>query len=895
MPKSGRKPLSRGPDLPIFQMIACVRRSPRPVRPRAGAASPCAVRDRPGAERAQWATKGRKLVKSRTTGRLFAPAAALVGRLRYAQKFLVVGLVLLIPLGFVATAYVQLQNAQRAFSGKERTGVAYLGPLFDLTVVAEQARHRAVTDPAGAPVALDAQVARVDDVDGRLRARLGTGDAWQAARRLVLAAQRPAGPPQTRFQAYGAAIGALLGLIVQVGDASNLTLDPDLDTYYLMDTLQFRLPALLDDAGSSVDLAVLARSEPASTATDALIRIGLANGAMTTTQATINRAVATITARTADPGVRRRVVAVARPLNAATGRLAGALTTVVKSRRFTGVQPGAAEEVQRAAAAFAVQAAGSLDGLLQTRIDGFSARAQRVELASGLAALLGGYLFVGFYLSITTPIRRIVATLDSVAAGDLTRRVTVDTHDELSFVARTLNETVARTEIATNRLARQATHDSLTGLPNRVAVLDRLACALARQQHTGGLLAVLFIDLDGFKPINDSLGHHAGDEVLCAVAARLRVLLREDDTVGRLAGDEFVVVAESFATPAAAVAAAERLVEELSRPLTVGAGIGPREVSVGASVGLALADRTAGLMPDDLLRDADVAMYRAKQRGRGRVEVFDDALQVAVAQRLETQGDLRRALGQGELQPHYQPIVDGGTGTILGFEALARWLHPTRGLLHPHDFIPVAEETGLIVPVGAEILTQACGHAARWLSEFPAFPHLRMTVNVAGAQIGHPSFVPTVAGALAQTGLAPDALWLEITETTIMADAAAAKHTLDVIRAYGVHLAIDDFGTGYSSLTHLRRLPVEALKIDRSFVAGIGRNHEDEAIVAMIATLARELGLHVVAEGVETVDQVLQLRRLGCATLQGFYFGASMPAEGVRQLLRAAAPQLLAG
>jgi EAL domain-containing protein (putative c-di-GMP-specific phosphodiesterase class I) len=285
-------------------------------------------------------------------------------------------------------------------------------------------------------------------------------------------------------------------------------------------------------------------------------------------------------------------------------------------------------------------------------------------------------------------------------------------------------------------------------------------------------------------------------------------------------------------------------------------------------------------------------MYQAKQRGRGRVEVFDDALRIAVERRLQTEDDLRHGIDRGEIRTYFQPIVDGTTATTLGFEALARWQHPTDGLLGPGDFIEVAEESGLIVPLGAEILTQACARAVRWREDRPGQAHLHVAVNVASAQLAHRSFVPTIEAVLAETGLDPDGLWLEITETTIMADTEAAAETLRAIRALGVHLAIDDFGTGYSSLTYLRRFPVETLKIDRSFVAGIGRDREDEAIVDMILSLARALDLRVVAEGVETIEQLEQLRQLGCGLMQGFYFGRPMPADQVSNYLSQPQPVL---
>jgi EAL domain-containing protein (putative c-di-GMP-specific phosphodiesterase class I) len=296
-------------------------------------------------------------------------------------------------------------------------------------------------------------------------------------------------------------------------------------------------------------------------------------------------------------------------------------------------------------------------------------------------------------------------------------------------------------------------------------------------------------------------------------------------------------------------------------------------------VGIAFADGSNTLAPGDLLRDADVAMYKAKQRGRGRVEIFDDALRIAVERRLETTDDLRRGIEAGQLRVYYQPIVDTGIGRIIGFEALVRWQHPTRGLLGAQEFIDVAEESGLVIPLGAAVLAEACRQTAAWRATRPGCEELHIAINVSSQQFGDPSFVQTIADVLDETGLDPDALWLEITETSIMADAGAAVNTLEALRVIGAHLAIDDFGTGYSSLAYLRRFPVEVLKIDRSFVDGLGRDREDEAIVSMIVGLARTLDLLIIAEGVETRAQLEQLHRLGCSIVQGHHFGEAAPAE----------------
>jgi diguanylate cyclase (GGDEF)-like protein len=812
----------------------------------------------------------------------FRPAARVVGRLRYAQKFVMVGLILLVPLGLVAGAYVDLQREQIAFSAKEEVGVRYMEPLIGLTAQVVEARHRAVSVADDGEPDLAAALAAVDAADRTHRDVLRSTGRWVLARRLILAAERNTGSPAARYEAYNAATEALLALVVHVGDESNLTLDPDLDTYYLMDTLQFRLPVLLDVAGRIEDQVALG-GDPDD------VRIGLAlnAGVLSNTRKIVTRAVETVSTTTASERVRRVTTEHFERLDRQLVTLEEALTSEVKNHAYDAVPADAADGAREAAAAFAAVSAGALKELLHVRIAGFSSRAQRVVIGTGLAAALAIYLFIGFYLSVAAPIRRIVATLHGVAHGDLTRRVEVDTHDELSFVATALNETVAKTEIATERLAEQATYDALTALPNRAVVVKCLERALAGVQRSGGLMASLFIDLDRFKLINDSLGHEAGDEVLCAVADRLRATVRPGDTVGRLAGDEFVVISEKLAIADNAVRLAERIVEALTAPITIGASGFERQVCVGASVGISFADGSIPLTAEDMLRDADMAMYRAKQRGRGRVEIFDDALRVEVERRLESQADLRRGIAQGELRVHYQPIVDLATGVVAGFEALVRWQHPTRGLLGAGEFIDVAEETGLVVRLGSEILALACREIALWRE---TKPDLYVSINVSGVQLRHPSFVGTVRAVLADTGLEPDALWLEITETSIMTDAEAVRATLETLRDLGVHLAIDDFGTGYSSLAYLRRFPVDALKIDGSFVAGLGRDREDDAIVSMIIGLARTLDLVAIAEGVETSAQLEHLWRLGCTAAQGYHLGRPGSADKVWETVSGAWP-----
>ena len=429
-------------------------------------------------------------------------------------------------------------------------------------------------------------------------------------------------------------------------------------------------------------------------------------------------------------------------------------------------------------------------------------------------------------------------------------------------------------------LAHQATHDSLTNLPNRARLLEHLEEALDRMGNQD-LVAVLFLDLDRFKVVNDRYGHDAGDVLLAQVAERLTSVLRPTDTVARLGGDEFVVLCEDIDDEQHAVAVARRVSAAIeSRPFV----IGEAELALTASVGIAISSGSEA-HSEVLLRDADAAMYRAKDRGRARLELFDDAMRRRNAERVELVEELADGLEQGELRVHYQPCVDLSSGQIEAVEALARWQHPTRGMLGPSVFIPAAEESGLIVGLGLTVLTTACADANRWASQVGAEAAPRVHVNVSPRQILTPNLPRVVAGVLDHTGLRPELLCLEITESVLLADTDAAIGTLGRLTELGVRLAVDDFGTGYSALSYLRRFPVHALKIDGSFVEGMGPHPDDDAFVGAIIDLGQRLGLEVIAEGVETLEQAERLRQLGCTLAQGFYFARPGPAAELEGLL----------
>jgi diguanylate cyclase (GGDEF)-like protein len=419
-----------------------------------------------------------------------------------------------------------------------------------------------------------------------------------------------------------------------------------------------------------------------------------------------------------------------------------------------------------------------------------------------------------------------------------------------------------------------AMHDVLTGLPNRALLRDRLTQAWARAHRRNSLVAVLFLDLDGFKHVNDSLGHDVGDQLLMAVGARLGIRLRDADTVARMGGDEFAVIIEDVDAIDQVEEVAERLLEMLADPIVVD----NREVAVNASIGIAVAagDETDGRA---LLRNADLAMYEAKRSGGARFVVYRAEMHRTTVERLDLEQALRRALTTDELLLHYQPIHDIASGRIVSVEALVRWRHPVRGVISPAEFIPIAESSRLIGPLGEWVLREACAQAARWPAD------IQVAVNVSPLQIDS-CLVPTVRRILAETGLSPHRLKLEVTEGTAMADVPETMEVIADLHREGIHFAIDDFGTGHSSLARLRRLPIDQLKIDRSFVEDLA-DPGGAVLVSAIIALARGAGLVAVAEGVETDAQLQQLRELGCDQAQGFLFARPADAAVVTQLILA--------
>jgi diguanylate cyclase (GGDEF)-like protein len=435
------------------------------------------------------------------------------------------------------------------------------------------------------------------------------------------------------------------------------------------------------------------------------------------------------------------------------------------------------------------------------------------------------------------------------------------------------------------KLAYQSLHDGLTGLPNRVLVIDRAERMLARARRNQTTGAVLFVDVDGFKHVNDSFGHAAGDELLCAVAARLRSVVRDADTVGRLGGDEFVLLLDNETVLPSPELVAERVCKVLAQPLEL-EHTKARTLTVTASIGIAVGQTCTA---DELLRDADLAMYEAKGTGKNRWVMFNSSIQTAAQDRLGLEMDLKAAIESDELFVLYQPTVDLETESITGVEALARWRHPTRGVISPTVFIPIAEETGLIVPIGRWVLRTACEQAMEWRDRSI---QLGLSVNVSGQQLDQLDFVEDVSAIIAETGINPGTLTLEITETALMRDRDAASVRMHQLKGIGVRIAIDDFGTGYSSLAYLRQFPVDALKIDRSFIAGLATSSESKALVHTLVQLAKALGLETVGEGIEERAQLRQLQRENCDSGQGFLFARPLTPSDIQALCNPPIPPI---
>ena len=503
--------------------------------------------------------------------------------------------------------------------------------------------------------------------------------------------------------------------------------------------------------------------------------------------------------------------------------------------------------------------------------------------ALGAFGLLPARRAIGeVHRNILEEVDRIQAAASDLVQGIFAPRIGRSRISELQPLGDTLNAVAGHMEAQIAELAAEAFYDPLTKLPNRALFLDRVERLLTRAKRRKGSVAVLFLDLDNFKLINDSLGHEIGDQLLLAAGGRLQGAVRDEDTIARFGGDEFAIAAGDIAQPSDAAEIAARVAEHLAAAFT----LAEHEVFVSVSVGVAL-NRSEHDRPESLLRDADTAMYRAKINGKARFELYSQDMQNQMTERLQLETDLRRAVERSELQVHYQPVVDlQSPQKVVEVEALLRWEHPRRGFISPSEFIPVAEESGLVGPIGRWVLLQACRQGKAWRDEFGTNAPAKVSVNLSARQFST-ALVKEIQQVLREAELGPDGLKLEITEGILMRSEASTFAILFELNELQIDLALDDFGVGYSSLSYLKRFPFSSLKIDRSFVQRVGSDPEDAAVVRAIVTIAKTLQMNVVAEGIETVDQYEQLRALGCDRGQGHYFARPMTAHAVGELLRA--------
>ncbi len=755
-------------------------------------------------------------------------------------KMALIGAIFLAPVALlVALLYLQIQRDVE-FYRSERIGVTYtkaLRPLLgDLEALRISESTSALSPSQSRRVEADFHSARHMDAT--------TGSD------LLLSATLA--DLERKFQATRRAdttLDDLITLLGLVSDNSKITLDPILDGYYVGDTMVNKLPSLIDGM-AKID-AIAVRSPTNLSLPANLLELTLLSGQLDTATAAIDHNL-TIALRAA-PYLAPAFTTPRAQERSSTSAVIKLLAAALRSPQQPG--PSFSNISHDRIATFRTAVA-----LYDASIDGMADVLDRRLAALRLHEVT---VFSIVFLAVVTAAILMIATTRSMS-HNIAQKIALE------------HEIVGRKEMQ-ERLAYAAFHDELTGLANRALLMDRLNHFVAQRHPPDRIWAMLFIDLDRFKVINDNLGHRAGDLVLIEASRRLERCVRAGDTLARLGGDEFVVVLDDLADVHVATLLAQRILHSFETPFIV-AG---HEIFSSASIGIATS-RVSADSPEDVLRNADIAMYRAKQLGKQRYEIFSEDLLTTSVLRLELETDLARALERGELCLFYQPLVSMHENRLSGFEALVRWRHPRRGLVAPDDFVPLAEENGMIVPIGEWVFHEACRQFQEWRQAFAGASALRININVSAKQLLSPNFVDMVKHALAASHLSADCVNVEITETVLMENAEQGRIILLQLRELGVHIHLDDFGTGYSSLAYLRELPIDSIKIDRSFVSAATDTATSGLasveIVQTIIALAQSLALTTTAEGTETLVQVDALRGLGCTNAQGYYF--SRPVDG---------------
>ena len=824
--------------------------------------------------------------------------------LKVAQKLMLISIFFMMPDTFMLIMFITGINADIQFATLEQHGNEYQRPLEQLLdlipqhrLLMQRARHGETAAAAMLPE-VERNIDRAFDdltrVDGRIGEELQFTKEGLASRGREKSNVRDVRKAwnQARSLDGNASDAAHLRLIADVrtmithsGDMSNLILDPDLDSYYLMDVTLLALPQMQDRLAKvqSDGYAILHHDVP--TGADQLTNASklLTVDATLLREADLDRIISsTRTALNEDKnfyGISPTFQAHVPP---SLAECIDATTAFIDlTRKLAAGQAGNLTAAQYLASGERARAASFLfwriadqevDTLLQHRID-YHVHRKHLSLSIAAMAFMMAVTLVTFITrSISRPLMKQARELEEVnksLTAEITQRESVE----------------AALRERTNELLHLALHDKLTGLSNRAMFNDQLADAVDRaMQESEYQYAVLFLDFDRFKTVNDSLGHEAGDQLLQGIADRLNAALPSATACGlvvdnalsaRLGGDEFVVLVDGKFDSASVGAFAEHLLKTLGTPYQLTEHTVHSTVSIGITT-----SELEYARAEDVLRDADTAMYYAKAAGKARFVFFDRPMHAAATRRLELENDLRTALEKGEFELHYQPIVSLSNGALRGFESLVRWNHPQRGLIPPSEFIPVCEETGMIIPLGRWIVQEACRQLQAWNVRFPQLPNLTMSVNLSGRQLNDPMLVRHIQKALDQTKISPMALTLEITESVVISDADGATRIFNQIRALGVQLFMDDFGSGYSSLNSLQQFPLDGLKIDRKFIQNATGYRGDAAVVNAVVNLASQLGLRMIAEGIETAEQMAMLRQMGCELAQGYYF--SVPRNAAR-------------
>jgi diguanylate cyclase (GGDEF)-like protein len=813
--------------------------------------------------------------------RALQPGMRLMRKISITGKFVVVTLLLLLPLTIgVGSGYAESTGRLRA-AKQEQGGLHLATPLVQLLVQVAQAQ-----DAAARGIAPPERLTAVGGVENAmhavpadavaLRALAGAWRQTEAAVADLTAQTRPA----TAAARAGGAMDLCLALLQRVADTSGLTADPELGTHYVLTGLLRTLPVLMQTAGEAG-----AAQQTAGTLQARLLEQTMATRRLRALSERLAADLATSAAHVGPHGDAARAGADAGAVRAAVAQYAAAAGDVA-------VTPLGSGSLAAASAGLAAQLSGIVDELLTQRQVALAGSRDRPVLLALGSLLVLGYLLVAVYRATSQDVHAVLEDISTVTNGEQPRDDLPSGSDEFARMSRAVTITRDRLTALLGSLRYQATHDELTALGNRTLFTDKIADALAA---TGPGVAVVVVDLDHFRDVNDSFGHDMGDRMLRAVGVRFHRAVGRQNVVARLGSDEFGVLLPRGGGEEAARDVVGRLHTALQAPVDIDG----RLLQVRATFGVSVAgfpDRPDRRGPAELIRDADVALATARDTApqtfadgtaAARVSVFEQAMHERTRIRTELSAELVGAVDRGELQLHYQPIVDLATNAVHGVEALARWNHPTRGLVPPTVFVPLAEATGSIVPLGRWVLREAALQLARWRAEFQDGYPLSMEVNLSTGQLADPGLVPTVIALLEETGVAPHDLTLEITESALVADLDAALRPLRQLSAIGVRLALDDFGTGYSSLTYLRRLPVQVLKIDRSFVVDADAPSASAGVLlAGIAQLGTGLGMQIVAEGVETDRQAEQVRTAGCHLGQGFLWARPMAADDVTDLLR---------